>query len=99
MDYHPGEGDRDKNLAQVPRSAHHLLRQSGVETPPALIDYERHHPRWRSWDKALSVNLGSVQAVDAGLRQANDLLSVEHPDAGRNQRDPGDLYPSRPIPL
>lgn len=36
---------------------------------------------------------GGEQAVAARLRQTDDLLPAQHPDAGGTARDPGDLHP------
>ena len=52
---------------------------------------QRHHPGRRLGHAAVSGHAGGQQAIAAGLRQADDLLSAVDVDAGRHPRDPGDL--------
>ena len=50
-----------------------------------------HHPRRRRRHAPLSCHPGRVEAVAAGLRQADDLLPAQHADAGGHPRHPGHL--------
>ena len=56
---------------------------------------EGHHPRRRQRQPAVSGDAGGLQAVAAGLRQADDLLSARRADAGRDPRDL-DHFDARP---
>ena len=50
-----------------------------------------HHPRRRFRHPAASGDPGGLEAVAAGVRQADGLLPARHPDAGGHPRHPGDL--------
>ena len=53
---------------------------------------EGHHSRRRLRHAALSGDPCHQQAADPDLRQADDLLPAQHPDAGRHPRDPAHLH-------
>src|SRR5437899_662940 len=57
---------------------------------------ERDHPRRRIRHAALPPDARRQQAARAGLRQAHDLLSPVHADAGGHPRDPRHYYTPRP---
>src|SRR5262245_19969364 len=60
---------------------------------------ERHHSGGGQRIASLPRNTLSQQASAAGLRQADDLLSAYHPDAGGDKRDTGDFHPRGPSPV
>ena len=57
---------------------------------------EGHHSRRRPRHAAASDDLCDVEAAAADLRQADDLLSADHADAGGHSRDPDHLDAGRP---
>jgi dTDP-glucose 4,6-dehydratase len=64
-----------------------VARQYGGRTPSP----QRHHSGGRFRNAALPAHQGRVEAAAAGVRQAADLLSALHPDAGRDPRHPDHL--------
>ncbi len=60
---------------------------------------KRNHSGRRRGVAALSADAGRQQAASAGLRQADDLLSADHADAGRHPRDLHHLHAARPAAL
>ena len=57
--------------------------------------YERYHSCRRCRHPALPADHGHQQTAAAGLRQADDLLSSVHADAGRHSGHPDHLHPDR----
>ena len=61
-------------------------------TTPSLereeVTHARHHPRRRLRHPALADHQGHLEAADADLRQADDLLPAVDADDGRHPRDP-----------
>ena len=57
---------------------------------------EGDHPGRRLGHQALPADPGGQQAAPADLRQADDLLPAQRPDAGGDPRDPRHLDPHRP---
>ena len=60
--------------------------------------HERNHPGRRRGHPALPLDPGDVQAAASGLRQAHDLLSALHADAGRHPRHTDHLHPGTTCP-
>src|SRR5690625_5949304 len=56
---------------------------------------EGNHSRWWLRVAAAPADDLGQQAVDAGLRQADDLLPAHHVDAGWGHRHPGDHHADR----
>ena len=61
--------------------------------------YEGHYSRRRFRHTALSADKGSFQAAAPGLRQAHDLLSPVHADAGRHPGYSDYFHPHRHPPV
>jgi dTDP-glucose 4,6-dehydratase len=56
---------------------------------------QRHHPRRRLRHPPAPGHPGHQQATAAGVRQADDLLPAQHPDAGGHPRHPGHQHAAR----
>src|SRR5437016_3258161 len=60
------------------------------------LSHERHHPRRRLWDTALSADPRPEQAARPGLQQADDLLPALDADARRHPGHPDYYDAGRP---
>ena len=56
---------------------------------------QRHYFGGRLWHSLVSRDASSLQAIDAGVRQAHGLLPLNHLDAGRHQGRAFDQHPPR----
>jgi hypothetical protein len=65
-----------------------LIGRPGMSTPTIA---QGHHPGRRFRHPPVSDDDERVEAAAADLRQADDLLSADHADAGRHPRDPDHL--------
>ena len=60
-------------------------------------DSKRNYSRWWHRFSPPSPDTVRQQAIDADLRQTDDLLSVVDPDAGWHSRNPGDNDARGPV--
>ena len=77
-----GAGARDRLRISQPIASRELTR-------------EGNHPGRRIGHPAASDDARHLEAADADLRQADDLLSAVDADAGRDPRNPRHLHPAR----